>query len=322
MTCPDYLRRLSDAMGIVSRAPMIVALVSSKTYRTERKFSIPPKISLTYHIRYQCPICVSMIHAVDNPDSLWHCRKCHNVVHFRCIEDWANTSGTITLRGTTWKCPYCQADQNRAPRATCWCGKESFARNATIGRTAIPNACQNECSQRGKCTHNTDSVCMKNCHPGPCQFPCSDICTNPPLGPPSPPNILARFSQRFEARKKGDLSGIFALTFIIGVVYAAWAAFFFEYHLKRFTESYNYPEWFYSNSYEWEGGLGTICIIGLTCLMAFVILTFFQNVGTFLNYIMALDAPPRSCLKGATRFFGTIILFFICLGTWILPLIG
>lgn len=320
ITCPDYPQNLSDVMDIVNRAPMIVVPALLRTSRTECKLPILLAPSFTYQTRSQCSICMSMIHAVDNPDSLWACRSCHNVFHFRCAKDWATSSRVASFGSASWKCPQCLAYQNGSPSARCWCGKESYGRNITLGRTAIPNACRNECQRRGTCSHDAASICVKDCHPGPCEFLCADTCTGPP-SPPTTPTCLEKMCQRIHVRPKGSLSLLVASSTFLAVAYTLWGVLF-HLHNEWWTKPYKYLGWASSKGTKVDTGIffGVFFFQFLTIPIVYFMV---RSLGSILNTVLNLDSiATKPSRKALTKSFGGLGLIVFGVGFWSLPIIG
>ena len=281
------------------------------------KLSALSYLSLAYKIRCHCAICQDPIQWGGIPDSMWHCKTCHHVIHYKCAKAWSDRDGVTTLRGTTWKCPQCQADQDPAHQPRCWCGRELFAHLPRL--SGVPNACGNICNQLGKCPHHTDGRCGKICHPGNCDFPCGASC---PSGPPTPPNAWDRLRQRFKDRKRGQVSFIVFIGLTSLVIYSALGIYLIH-HIKWGTEPYNYPNWMHSSGYEAETTFGVIALAFILVGVILLVYLFICAVAGFLNEILALDSTatnPRR--KSLVKAFGTLLLIAIGAGIVVLPCLG
>lgn len=99
---------------------------------------------------------------------MYHCRDCFNVFHLRCIKAWAQQRmGRNPLSFQTWPCPMCKCESDRIPQISCWCGKSK-----------VSTECASTCEVLGDCLHGKLKKCIKDCHPGPCEYHCESSCAN------------------------------------------------------------------------------------------------------------------------------------------------
>jgi len=266
---------------------------------------------------------VGTIYVGDNPDSVWHCRTCHNVVHYRCASDWATANGIAGVGGRrVWKCPNCQTSQDDQPRSRCWCGKEVFGRIPLLGRAEIPNACPSECQQRGQCSHGLASICLKDCHPGPCEFLCADTCTGRhPPPPPRTPSSWEKMCQRVHGREAGSLSWLIICSTFIVVTYTLGGVLLY-FDILWWTKPYKYPGWAESKGYGAQFGIafGLIIFQILTLPVIYLLTT---SLASILNAVLNLNSlATKTGRKYVAQFYGPLGLFIFGVGLWALPIVG
>jgi hypothetical protein len=95
------------------------------------------------------------------------------------------------------------------------------------------------------------------------------------------------------------------------------------FHIGWWTKPFKYPEITKSAlCYERLG----LAIVGVSVVLpsTFIILsTLFKGAADFFVNTLNLNSRETNRdLKGVTKNFGAIFLFFICVGIWILPVIG
>ncbi|KAF4624813.1 hypothetical protein G7Y89_g13360 [Cudoniella acicularis] len=272
---------------------------------------------------YMCSICTEAIVAGNSREySMWHCTDCFNVFHFRCVKAWADASGTLGITGQkTWKCPFCQVYQDKLPKATCWCGKESF--DLSNAAAPKPNACLNKCERKGSCAHGNSTICSKNCHPGPCKWKCTATCDNLPPRPVKPPGAIARFRKRFKDRPKGKITGVIVLFTLLAASNVAMY-FFFAAHVRWWAHPYEYPNFSTSSVSDWETGLlivfGGLIIWPLLCVLIF---GFCNETSEVVSQLLDLKTPTtKKNRKACTLFLLNSFLFIVGLTLAVLPWVG
>jgi len=282
----------------------------------------PPTIaiSLTNPPSYTCSICLDPVTAGTTYEySLWHCRSCHTVTHFRCAKSWfeASTRNTVPVLPSLfaprrWKCPSC-ALECPEPKAKCWCQKHGFGTLDPLD--GKPNACRETCDRVGACPHGGQNVCRKRCHPGRCQVPCEPACVNEPIVPRDPGH-WERFCERFQQRKTGQVRSLFLLIVLLVVIYVLLGVFCW-YHVKFWTQPYRYTDWRESEGRGLAEGV-VIIICGTVFVMpALAFLLFFILRGVADLIVLAFNIRSSDG-KWTMR----VLVGVICVGIWILPIIG
>jgi hypothetical protein len=111
--------------------------------------------------------------------------------------------------------------------------------------------------------------------------------------------------------------------FVILVIGYALLATLLYFHIGWWTKRFKYPE-LTKNALCYER-LGLV-IAGVLVILPFTFLilsTLFEGVADFLVNILNLNSRETNRdLKDVTKLFGAIFLFLICVGIWILPIIG
>ncbi|XP_022919104.2 protein shuttle craft [Onthophagus taurus] len=104
----------------------------------------------------ECMVCCERLR---NTDPVWSCKQCYNVLHLKCIKQWANTSKLES----GWRCPACQNIYPTIPEEYyCYCEK---ILNPKYEPGMTPHSCGEICQRKGRfCEH----ACTLLCHPGPC----------------------------------------------------------------------------------------------------------------------------------------------------------
>lgn len=241
---------------------------------------------------------------------------------------WAAVNGTSSLT-KRWKCPFCSVIQEGEPEASCWCGKESL----NIHNADNLNACQNTCRRATQCPHGYPAkVCIKPCHPGPCNSPCKANCPQPAArvaqgsGPAAPklPSCWTRFRERLGKRRPGTVSGILWLLLGLTLVYALLAVFI-SYHIRWRTQPYRFPR--FADKYDIDETM--VCIlVGMFFVapVVFALITgLFTSLAALLNDTLNLSPTgrrPRPGHKRLIKSFGSILLLILAVGVLALPIIG
>lgn len=196
----------------------------------------------------------------------------------------------------------------------CWCG-------------ARPEACTRYCVRRATCAHGVVKTCRKECHPGPCSAPCSRQCASSPP-PPPPPEIVqrgptgwSRFCDRWRDNSTGCGVKIVLLLFVVVVVYALLSVFL-HFHIKWWTEPYNYPSFHKKGE---SGEIGGFCISAPVYLFcsAVALALLWLNLTKFLSEALNLSSTENKLKrKLLTKYFGGGFLLVIFAGLFVYPIVG
>lgn len=214
----------------------------------------------------------------------------------------------------SWKCPTCSAPQTTIRGPMCWCGKQDHM----LCGVESPNACGYVCGKAGKCGHGKDRSCSENCHPGPCQFPCTARCPPGPICPPKPPTVWDRFCRRAHERKKGSFRLMALGWALIAVIYGLLGVLLLFY-IRWKVMPYRYPE---VNTYLASAGILMGLLIVVHPVAGFILFGLFRGTDEFLEAALNLRAVggQRRC-KRVIGFviFLALAAFFGCI--WFLPTI-
>jgi transcriptional repressor NF-X1 len=120
---------------------------------------------------HDCMVCMER---VNRRQPVWSCRSCFQVLHLRCIKEWASKSAASSFE---WRCPACQSLSSEFPKHyLCFCGKMRDPPLDTRSNN-VPHSCGELCMRpllhprtREPCGH----ACADPCHPGPCA-PCNRL---------------------------------------------------------------------------------------------------------------------------------------------------
>jgi hypothetical protein len=306
--------------------------VFARIYRTESMLLVLTSKKYPNMRSYECVICSDNITPGHTRGySLWHCKECYHVFHYNCVNAWYKVNhghgpsalfrDAMALPNPRWRCPHCFYDFNRPPPLpSCWCGKHSV----DLGNIASskPNACLSTCDRIGKCRHGgQEKPCQKPCHPGPCNIPCTEVCNNVDVhSPQSPrtPNAWNRFCARVSGRDLGSIRIILVLFAMIAILYCAFSVLLF-YYIKWWMRPYEY----YQKARTAETIIAVVGSLVELPLSAGLCIAFVTSIGKFLVAAFNLNSAERNQgVKFATKFFGTILLAALCVGLWILPMIG
>jgi hypothetical protein len=111
--------------------------------------------------------------------------------------------------------------------------------------------------------------------------------------------------------------------FVILVIGYALMAILLHFHIGWWTKPFKYPELTKSAlCYERLGLVlaGVIVVLPSTFL---ILSTLFEGAADFFVNTLNLNSRETNrSLKGVTQLFGAIFLFLICVGIWILPIVG
>jgi len=284
---------------------------------------------------YECVICSDDITPGHTRErSLWHCKECYHVFHYLCVNEWFKVNGgrrasalfrsVMALPNPRWSCPHCLHDFTEPlPMPSCWCGKHSF--DLSNIASSKPNACLGTCDKIGTCRHGgQEKPCQKICHPGPCNIPCTEACNNddvPPPRPPQPPpipNSWNRLCTRVCELDSGSIWSILVFLAMITILYGALSMLLF-YYIKWWMRPYEY----YEKARTAEtivACVGCLVVLPLSALLCVALVT---SIAGFLVAAFNLNSAERNRnLKFVTKSFGTILLAALCIGLWILPIIG
>jgi hypothetical protein len=273
---------------------------------------------------YTCSICLDPITKGSTSEySIWHCLACYNVTHFRCAKSWAETSSRNAILSTSltlgkWKCPSCAVECSE-PRARCWCQKHSFG---FLGHLLSdrPNACFDTCDRASTCPHGEEKPCLRLCHPGPCNVPCSPSCGGPAVH--STPEPWYRFRTRIRQLPPSSCGILISLFLLIILIYGL-LGILLHFHLGWWTKPFKYPG-FTDDVKSGE-------VLGLVMFGIFVILpgtvlilcAFYEMMAHVIVTALNLDATEtKPTCKFATKIFCGILLTVICGGIFVLPIIG
>lgn len=327
MTCPGNPLKRKDAMTFGSQLCLIaegelwkISATKSKTYMLSLRTNF-----CTDQISYTCSICVEpIIQGSTYEYSMWHCLNCYNVNHFRCAKSWADASNRSVMLSAflvqgRWKCPNC-AVECAAPKARCWCQKQPFGVLGSLSN-AKPNACLDTCDRAGTCPHGEKKPCLKLCHPGPCNVPCSPSCTNLPVILPTPTR-WNHFCERVQLRRQGTFRVILSLLMLLIFIYGLLGIWLY-FHIMWWTKPFKYPG--FSESAR-LGEFMSCLMLGIFVVMPAVITILtqlFKIMTDFLAGVLNLDSQRTGCdRKIVIQFFGGLLLLLIFAGVGILPILG
>jgi hypothetical protein len=254
--------------------------------------------------------------------SIWHCRECYNVYHFRCVKVWSesasrNQTVRTLLALPKWKCPSCSVECHD-PKPTCWCGKHTFGvRDASSGR---PNACLNICDRVGVCSHGAAKSCHKPCHPGPCKINCSAACDGLPVVPKSP-TCWSRLCTRVREREQGSIRTLVFYFMTVAIIYGLFGVLL-SYHIRWWTKPFKYPLFSTFN-----GKFEVVCLIlgGNLVLagVAVLLVQLFNGTSHILISTLNLDSvETKRSRKIVTKFFGGLFLAAFFFAIFALPFLG
>lgn len=186
--------------------------------------------------------------------------------------------------------------------------------------TGRPNACPETCSKAGVCPHGQEKLCLKLCHPGPCDIPCSTSCGGRPFIPKLP-TCWNRFWTRVHERERRSARNFLLFFTVLAIIYAA-LGILLSYHIPWWSKPFKYPGFSSSGAVGEEifltifGIFGGFGVIILLILLYGVVADFFIST---LN-LDSVDTKPRR--KLLTKFWSGLLLTLICLGIFALPFVG
>ncbi len=178
---PGPSRILTPSVAITQRSPVQVPSGSTNStittpIRSElteiqkqaieqlKRSNLNQRNRLTYEIQFQILECMICSDFIGWNEGVWNCSSCHHILHFECVEKWANTSLSVSpeLAEMGWKCVACQTLYRDIPSGViCFCGK---VKDPESKAGYLAHSCGRVCGILRDCGHR----CKIYCHPGPC----------------------------------------------------------------------------------------------------------------------------------------------------------
>jgi hypothetical protein len=162
---------------------------------------------------------------------------------------------------------------------------------------------------------------MKACHPGPCNVPCSPACAGRPVIPPTPTG-WDRFCARAHERRAGSVrKPVFSFSLLV-IIYTLLGVMLY-FHIEWWAKPFKYPGFSAGAGMTEHMVIAMVEVMIVLPVVSVLLLLLYMGIISFLILVLNLDSretnPGR---KAATKFFSSLILFLICLGIWILPIVG
>lgn len=276
---------------------------------------------------YNCSICLEPIPA-GRTAKLWSCAECHNIWHFGCAKQWSIQHRDIEplpmFRPDSWKCPTCLKESDGAHEPRCWCGKKP--QSAGIGLNGTPNSCDRACLKETSCSHGHGGTCRRQCHPGPCNQPCSPTCVIRPVRDREP-GTWTKAWVRMKTRKRGLVRMIVVPAIVLAIVYGLLSILVYH-HIRWWTMPYLYPGFASKHGNEEFFGLMMAGLFILLPLILFLEFSIFIPLKELLVLFFNLrDIPAarpnaQATSKAGKRFLLYVVMLVFSLGILSLPALG